>query len=399
MVLVGIVLFVVFATICTNTYSIQKQEIIRTLRATVTGESVSKGEFGLLTSMVVIVDDYGNIRATYVRGATMSDEKLEEAVTAASGSEEDMGKLEKQDLYFEKTDISGGEAIVFVDSSRMDRAVQRTILLSFVVYLLSMVLVYFISRLVASIAIEPVKNSWEQQKQFVADASHELKTPLTVILANSDILKRRGNSTIAEERQWIDSTVEEASHMKSLVEDMLYLARNDSGTVAYEMEEINLSDLVEENILQVEALAYEGGVIMESNVEKDIVISGNRKELRQLMHILLDNAIKYAGAPAEGEEIAIRVELKKDAKGSCVLEVRNTGAVLPEEDIAHMFDRFYRGDKARTRGETGGYGLGLAIAKTIVENHGGRIQAASGPDCGPGGMQGTAFRADRFHTV
>ena len=167
--------------------------------------------------------------------------------------------------------------------------------------------------------------------------------------------------------------------MKGLVEDMLFLARSDADQMPMVTERVNLSDLLWSSLLSFEPVAFEQGVELHSRVEPGHFVQGAASQLQQLFAILLDNAVKYAGEHGE-----VWVELGRK-EGKTVLSVRNTGAPIPEESLAHVFDRFYRVDAARSR-EQGGYGLGLAIAQRIAEGHGGRITAESSP------AHGTVFR-------
>lgn len=390
MILVGIVLIIVFVVVCTNIYAIQKEEVERTLHAPFAGGTRYEAEMGVLTSIVVIVDQNGNFAETYLNGAVLDRDTLKQVVKEVIDDDKSKGKIRKENLYFEKSEVLDSmTAIVFVDSHRLESAMARTISVSIVAFILAMVIVYFISRFIARLAIEPVQISWDQQKRFIADASHELKTPLTVILANSEILKQRSYSTIKEQEQWINSTVDEAHHMKSLVDDMLFLAKNDSGAIVDEMTLLDFSQLVSGDVLQFEPVAYEQGVFLDDNVQKNIYINGNETRLRQLVHILLDNAIKYA----EGDEKIVSVDLRTVSSGRVILSVTNSGDVIPSDNLRHVFDRFYRSDAARTKLEKkGGYGLGLAIAKAIVENHGGEITVSSGYDQGPNGNKGSTFK-------
>ena len=391
MLLVGIVLVIVFLTICTNIYDIQRDEVEKTLQAPFAGGVRYDTDMGVLTSIVVIVDHKGNFAETYLNGATLDRDTLKDAVSKVMNDDEAKGKLHKENLYFEKSQVLPNmTGIVFVDSNRLESVMARTISVSVIALIMAMVIVYFISRFVAGIAIEPVENSWEQQKQFIADASHELKTPLTVILANSDILKHRKSSTIGEEEKWIDSTMQEATHMKSLVDDMLYLAKNDSGHIVSEKTQFNLSRLVSGDILQLEPLAYEKGITIEDNIESDIQITANERDIHQLVHILVDNAIKYTEMRGT-MDATIEVDLYKEKKNGVVLSVKNPGEIIDGEKLQHLFDRFYRTDTARAKEGTGGTGLGLAIAKSIVEKNNGTIAVNSGIDCGPKDMQGTGF--------
>ncbi len=398
MVLVGIVLLVVFIFICTNTYNSQMREIRRTLKQPISSIENNEGKLGYMTSVIVITDEDANIYQTYVRGASMEEELLTSAVEDAVDSNNSSGRIGSLSLFYEKKSFNDDKIIiVFVDASRMDEIVWSTVVTSGITFIIAMVIVYFISMFMASFAIKPVQKSWEQQKRFVADASHELKTPLTVILANNEILRGKRDKTIAEEKQWIDSTIDEAKHMKKLVEDMLFLAKNDSADIKVERTEVNISDLAEGDMLQFEPVAYEAGVMLDSKIDNDFKLIADGTQMKQLLHILIDNAIKYATSEKQPK---VQLEIRNNGKKEII--VRNTCKVVPKNQIDHLFNRFYRGDEARTRVEVdtdgagyglgGGYGLGLAIAKTIVENHHGTIIAKSDMTSGPDGSEGIEFR-------
>ena len=219
-------------------------------------------------------------------------------------------------------------------------------------------------------ALRPVEDAWTRQRRFVADASHDLKTPLTVILANTSILMEHPERSVASQSQWVESTQHEAEQMQGLVGDLLLLAQADESASKPPMEHLDLTDLVEGELLQFESVAFERGVELRSQLEPSVEIRGNVNRLRKLAGTLLDNACKYAD---EGGQV--NVELRRSPR-RVELAVRNTGFAIAPEDLPHVFDRFYRGDKARTRDE-GGYGLGLAIARAIAEEHGGTLSAAS----------------------
>ena len=231
-------------------------------------------------------------------------------------------------------------------------------------------------------ALGPVARAWVQQRRFVADASHDLKTPLTVILANTSIALEHPERSVASQSQWLESTQHEAEAMQGLVGDLLELAKMDeeeaaasAGAPRANFEPVDLSDLVEGELLQFESVAFERGVQLEPYVQPGISLSGNKQRLRRLASTLIDNACKYVD---EGGVVEVTLsETGKHAK----LTVRNTGAPIAPEDLPHVFDRFYRADKARTSG-AGGHGLGLAIARAIAEEHRGTLTVASTQEAG-----------------
>ena len=225
------------------------------------------------------------------------------------------------------------------------------------------------SALLSRWLVRPVEESWRRQQQFVADASHELKTPLTVLLADADILLSRPNDTIENQRRWVEHRRDEGLRMKGLVEDLLFLARGDAGERGRPKGRADLSQVCEECVMSFEPVAFEAGLMLESRVDPGVGVTGDGEELRRLCAILLDNACKYCQPGG-----TVRVTL--EGGGAAALTVHNTGEPIPQEAQAHLFERFYRADAARSR-EKGGYGLGLSIAATIVERHGGKIAVHS----------------------
>lgn len=219
-------------------------------------------------------------------------------------------------------------------------------------------------------ALVPVRLAWEKQQQFVADASHELRTPLTVIKTNAELLLRYPERTVREESARITNVVREAGRMSRLVAALLTLARADGGQPELAAEEVRLGDLVTIAAEQFRPLAEQKGVALGVAVEDGMPQRADRERIQQLLVILLDNAVKYT--PAGG---SVSVACRRQA-GQAILTVADTGVGISPEDVPRIFDRFFRGDKARSRGD-GGAGLGLAIARWIVESHGGKIKAES----------------------
>ena len=231
-----------------------------------------------------------------------------------------------------------------------------------------------ISILLARWVVRPTERAWSQQQQFVADASHELKTPLAVMMANNSILLSNENETIESQRRWVESNQAEARQMLELVNDMLFLARPQNAERQTVRETVDLSALVQRNTLQFEAVCFERGVVLEDEVATGISVLGDANRLQRLASTLIDNACKYA-------DTKVSVKLTR-AGNQAKLAICNDGAVIPAEDLPHVFDRFYRVDKARVRSE-GGVGLGLAIAQEVAHEHGGAITVASSEEAAP----------------
>ena len=271
---------------------------------------------------------------------------------------------------------NGKTYVAVVDTAMEDRlqaaAVKALALFAVGVWLALLLLVYLLS----GWAVRPMAKAWDMQRQFVADASHDLKTPLTVILSNSELLRQQGESGDSPELDRIQSA---GKRMKDLVQKMLTLARMEDDPNRGAWESMDLSDMVMETALAFEAAAFEKGLTIEENVESDLVVKGNRAQVQSVVECLLDNACKYA---APGSRVTVSLEKAgKRAK----LTVHNTGSYIPPEDIQHVFERFYRADKSRTEGDSSG--LGLAIVESVVEAMGGTVAAESSEN------GGTAFTA------
>ena len=225
-----------------------------------------------------------------------------------------------------------------------------------------------LSFLLARWAVKPVETAWNQQRQFVADASHELKTPLTVILTNAELLQEPEYDEQARSR-FVDSIMTMSRQMRGLVESLLELARVDNGGQNMVFSRLNFSELVSDALLPFEPVYFEKGLTLESNVEENLFVKGSQQHLKQVADILLDNASKYASADS-----TVRVILRRQGS-HCLLSVASAGDAISREDLKNIFKRFYRMDKARSMNHS--YGLGLSIADSIVGKHGGKIWAES----------------------
>lgn len=318
--------------------------------------------------------------------ASISQDVLEQAGQQLAGADEGFGSLSDLGLFYVKRQAGGVMYLAFADMGSASgwRSLAATLA---VVEVAALAVFFVISLFFSRWALRPVARAWTQQRRFVADASHDLKTPLTVILANTSIALEHPERGVASQSQWLESTQHEAEAMQSLVGDLLALAKMDeeeaaaqSGAARPAFEEVDLSDVLEGEVLQFESVAFERGVKLESQVEPGIELRGNEQRLRRLAGTLIDNACKYVDDGG-----AVNVSLSRAGK-QAKLEVRNTGAPISPEDLPHVFDRFYRADKARTGG-AGGHGLGLAIARAIAEEHGGTLTASSTQ------AEGTAFTA------
>lgn len=294
---------------------------------------------------------------------------LEQLLREALLSENSVGVIKDYNLRFYRTASGGGVSIVFADTTS-----EKATLLSLLRILLLIgggaFLVFLgISALLARIAIKPVETAWRQQRQFVADASHELKTPLTVIMTSAELLQ---NPDYDEQSRsgFAENILVMSKQMRSLTERLLELARADSGTNLPAFEKFDFSSTVKNAVLPFEAVFFEKGIELSSEIEDNIIVNGDREHLRQVLEIFLDNAQKYAFVPGSAV-----VKLERCGKSRCRLSVANTGEPIAPEDLKNIFKRFYRTDKARSR--DGSFGLGLSIAESVVLRHRGKIWAES----------------------
>ncbi len=234
----------------------------------------------------------------------------------------------------------------------------------FVVIIFIYMLLFLFVWLVSYKVFAPMKKSLKQQKQFISDASHELKTPIAIISANADVIKQSG------ENPWVDNIKTQTQRLNNLVADMLTLAKMDEQNIALNVEEFNLSDVVTDTLLPFDAVAFEKNKNLILNIQSNIKYKGDKNSVKKIITILADNAIKHATINGE-IVIALNYEDKK-----IVFSVYNSGCEIKDEDTEKIFERFYRGDNSRSR-DSGGSGLGLAIAKSIATANKWKISAKS----------------------
>ena len=296
-----------------------------------------------------------------------SEEEQQELVKEAARG----GKLKNKGVRASVEERNGKTYVAVVDTAMEDRLVTAAAkalgLFAAGTWLALLLLVWLLS----GWAVKPMAQAWDMQRQFVADASHDLKTPLTVILSNSELLKQQSEGDDTPE---LDRIAAAGKRMKDLVQKMLTLARMEDDPNRGAWETMDLSDMVMESALAFEATAFEKGLTIEENVESDLIVKGNRAQVQSVLECLLDNACKYA-APGS----AISVSLEKAGK-KAKLTVHNTGSYIPAEDLPHVFERFYRADKSRTASESSG--LGLAIVQSVAESMGGSVAAESSEETG-----------------
>ena len=273
-------------------------------------------------------------------------------------------------LYFSKYSFNyiKDESIVIINDSSVAKKLRTLLLESVLIFLVLDAVILLVSRLITSWITKPARDAFDKQTEFIADASHELKTPLAVIMASSDELTADESNV-----KYIENIKYESDRMNRLISGLLDLSKLEEGALKECYKTENLSRIVEKNCLAYEGVAFEQGVSIDTDIDDDITFKCSKEDMEKLSATLLDNAVKHSH-----KDTAVQVKLHK-AKGSITLEVINTGDPIKEGDEEKIFERFYRADKSRSRSDNR-YGLGLAIAKKIVTNHNGTIKAYSRDD-------------------
>lgn len=297
------------------------------------------------------------------------DDFLDSLIIQAFSSPGRLGVIQEYNLRYYRVDAPARPYLVFADISSERATLESLMKTCGFIGVLSFLLFLGISILLSKWAVKPVDVAWRQQRQFVADASHELKTPLTVIMTNAELAR---SEEYGEEsrRKFLDGILTMSHQMQGLIEQMLELARTDHGEGEQLSGTVGLSKLVADAVLPFEPVFFEAGLTLTTDIEEDIRVTGDQDQLRQVVEILLDNARKYASAGGSAQ-----VTLRHRGRGRCLLTVANQGNPISSEALSNLFKRFYRADPARSR--TGSYGLGLSIAESIVTRHRGKIWAES----------------------
>ena len=315
----------------------------------------------------VVYDPESDSTAVVSAAAELDDDTLETVLPVIAAQDEDFGTLADYGLIYYRSS-GGAEAIALTDTGYIGSSMADLGLTLAAVWLCAMACFLAVSIWLSKLAVRPMEQSVEREKQFVADVSHDLKTPLAVIAANNSILLEDPEAPVGTLRRWVDSTGQAARQMQGLVDEMLTLAAAQRGNETPPVP-VNLSDVVEKAALQLESVAYEKQVTLETEIAAHVTVLGNTEALQRIAASLMENAIKYEPS---GGSVAVRLT---SAKRQVRLKVRNGGAIIPPETLPHVFDRFYRGEKSRSPVE--GHGLGLTIVKQLTENLGGSITVRS----------------------
>ena len=288
----------------------------------------------------------------------------------SNGNQKGIISVDGISYRYEMRDKDSGKVIVLLDRTNEVSTMTRLLVILAGIFALSLVVLFLLSVLLSKWAVTPIEDAWNRQRVFFSNASHELKTPLAVISANLDVITSNPDETVAEQGKWFGYIRSEADKMSRLINEMLYIAREERTDSKTVMAELDLSEAAEGACLAMEAVAFEKGKTLITDIEPNVTVKGDKESLTRTINILIDNAVSHS---SEHSEITVRL---KKSRGKAKLTVENQGKPIPKEDLQRIFDRYYRTDASRSR-DTGGFGLGLAIAKTVAEKHGGSITAES----------------------
>lgn len=314
--------------------------------------------FRLSNFYTVAVDEAGKVLETINEPPTVyTNAGLEELALDIAADGGDYGT--SGSLAYYRADKGGYTLVTFMDNTVINENAATLLRYTLIFGAAAIVVFFFLSVYIAKRIVRPLEDSFEKQKRFISDAGHELKTPVSVVSANAELLSRE-----IGENQWLANIRYENERMGELVTQLLELARTESA--AMQTERVDLSRLAAGETLPFESVAFEKGLDLESAITPDIFVEGDGGRLKQLVSILLDNAVSHA------EGGTVKITLAKE-RSHAVLSVTNEGAALSSTQREHLFDRFYRIDEARSA-DSNHYGLGLAIAKAICEAHRGHIE-------------------------
>lgn len=295
----------------------------------------------------------------------LNDKMMDKVNKIIINNDED--KLRINNLYFSDMsyNLKNGDYLVIVDTTNIRSRLLSLAVISFIIFCVFEIIAFLVSKRITSWIINPVNDAFKKQKDFIADASHELKTPLAVMMASIDCIDINKKN-----EKYINNIKLESDRMNNLISKLLDLSKAENVSNKEMYNDNDISKIIEKRVLVFESLAFENNVDIELDILKNIIFKSSKTEIDELVSILIDNAIKHSY-----KNSTIKVKLYKE-KNNIILDVINHGDDILEEECDKIFERFYRSDKSRNR-DSNRYGLGLAIAKSIVINHNGQIKAFS----------------------
>lgn len=370
MLLISLVLLTVFAAVVLISRANYRESVQQQLY-----QALESGDYGSrqpgaegIPCFVAEVYASGMARVAGNSYYDLSDQsQLAAIVTEALAQEEDTGLLADFHLrYLRKTGYTS-TLIAFTDTTLESTTMRSMAAVCSLAGSAALLVLFLCSYLLSGVVTRPVGAAWAQQEQFLSDASHELKTPLTVILSSAELLNQ---SALPEQAVYIDNIREESRRMKLLVEDMLTLSRAQRSAGSLPEQTADLSEAAMTAALRFEPVAFEAGKRLEYDIAPELPVRGDGGKLGQALAALLDNAVKYSAGGTD-----IRLTAEKQGRFA-VVTVADSGPDIPADKLPHIFDRFYRADEARTDGDS--FGLGLPIAKAIIDAHRGTLRCESG---------------------
>jgi two-component system sensor histidine kinase CiaH len=370
MALLTTVFVAIFVVIFVNTSSNINRQIDGDLSALIKN---SRKPIPNSINIVVEVDNFGQIVRDFKPfNVNIDSDKIQSSVDSILKNGKYSGKVSIEDSSYSylTQQTSHGTKIAFIDRTQYQNLLTELLKTFILIGSLSLVVLLIISNYLTNKTVKPIKDTFEKQKQFIADASHELKTPLTIIKTNASLVLSHPDDSIRNQKKWIDYINDQTDRMSILINEMLSLTKLDTDENRLILSSINMSKVIESMILMFDAVIYENNIDLETSIDKDLFINGDKESIKKLFSIIMDNAIKHTSKNGK-----IIVSLVNE-KNKIIMTINNTGDVIEPDHLERIFERFYRIDSSRDR-ETGGYGLGLSIARSIVKQHKGKIYAKS----------------------
>ncbi len=332
------------------------------------------GERGISFSLVVDTSSsITSVRSFYEEESSFYEEALQSALE--DGEEKGVVSFADSRWAFMSVDMNGQRVYGFVDIDERLSILTRLMYTFLAVAAGTLFLIFLVSYYLTQRSLKPAEEAFIRQKEFISHASHELKTPLAVIGANTELLlgAEESEKPTEEQHKRLRFMNDEVVRMSTLIKNLLFLASFDEGRKSSvgSISRVNISDTVESHLLGMEGFIYEKGFTLDYTVDPDLFVDGSSQQIQQVLSALIDNALKY-GTSGSGISISLKAQ-----GGKAQLSVANRGEGIAFEEQERIFDRFYRGDKARTRTHAS-YGLGLSIVRTIVQQHHGTISVSSG---------------------
>lgn len=354
--LILILIFVNIINIINNNN--ETKEKLNELSSIISNKNLSNYELLTNEYYIITINKLGEITIINNTKNKYSEDTLSKIVNRIINTDKQAGTINNFSYKISKTNFQ--TSIILLDNTTNQTYTKNMIIYSVLIGIIGIFIILIIADKISTKTVEPVELAFQKQRQFISDASHELKTPLTVIKTNVDILK-----SDIEENKWLNYIDKEVLKMNNLIKELLNLTKIESKSTIMKNE--NLSEIVESAAMSFESIAFEKNINLNINIEKNTKLNCNKSEINSLITILLDNAIKHTD-----KNKTVTIDLKKD-KNQIKIIVKNQGTPIPIEEREKIFERFYRIDKSRNREEER-YGLGLSIAKSITEKHSGKIE-------------------------